>query len=142
MHEVNTPEQFIEIYARVPGKMIYSENYRFDSAGNYLGTAGYADGHWGKQVVYAMYRLHFGDFAGIPSKLLYFVLGIMLTVLCISGMEIWLAKKANPPLATRLWHCVVWVRWWVGGVGWPILAQIAIVFCTNIFFLITPSDKS
>ena len=23
-------------------------------------------------------------------------------------MEIWLAKKANPPLATRLWHCVVW----------------------------------
>ena len=108
VHEVNTPEQFIEIYARVPGKMIYSENYRFDSAGNYLGAAGYADGHWGKQVVYAMYRLHFGDFAGIPSKLLYFVLGIMLTVLCISGMEIWLAKKANPPLATRLWHCVVW----------------------------------
>ncbi|WP_218312500.1 PepSY-associated TM helix domain-containing protein [Alteromonas antoniana] len=108
VHERGSPQQFIEIYAKAPGKMIYSENYRFDSQGEFLGTAGYQDGHWGKQLVYSLYRLHFGDFAGVPSKLLYFVLGIMLTVLCISGMEIWLAKKANPPTLTRLWYAMVW----------------------------------
>ncbi|GGD51339.1 PepSY-associated TM helix domain-containing protein [Lacimicrobium alkaliphilum] len=108
VHEANTPQQFIEIYTQVPGKMIYSENYRFDTAGNYLGTAGYAQGHWGKQLVYAMYRLHFGNFAGIPGKVLYFVLGIMLTALCVTGMEIWLAKKAHPPVLTRAWYSVAW----------------------------------
>lgn len=108
VHEANTPGQFVEIYAQSPGKMIYSENFRFDSSGNYLGTAGYEDGHWGKQLVYSMYRLHFGDFAGIPSKVLYFILGVMLTVLCVSGMEIWLAKKAFPPLLTRAWYATVW----------------------------------
>jgi hypothetical protein len=55
-----------------------------------------------------MYRLHFGDFAGLASKWFYFILGVMLTMLCVSGMEIWLSKKAHPPLATRLWYSVVW----------------------------------
>ncbi|ALM90365.1 PepSY-associated TM helix domain-containing protein [Alteromonas stellipolaris] len=108
VHEVSKPEQFIEIYAQVPGRLIYGEAYRFDTAGNYLGTAGYDDGVWGKQLLWAVYRLHFGDFAGIPSKVLYFVLGIMLTMLCVSGMEVWLSKKAHPVLATRLWYCTVW----------------------------------
>lgn len=108
VHEAYTEDQFIEIYAKAPGKMIYSENYRFDSAGNFIDTAGYEDGHWGKQLVYAMYRLHFGDFAGMLSKVLYFVLGLMLTVLCISGTEIWLAKKADPPVLYRVWQGTVW----------------------------------
>lgn len=108
VHEAYSDDQFIEIYAKAPGKMIYSENYRFDSAGDFIGTGGYEDGHWGKQLVYAMYRLHFGDFAGLSSKILYFVLGVMLTVLCISGTEIWLQKKANPPVLTRVWQGIVW----------------------------------
>ncbi|BFT30111.1 PepSY-associated TM helix domain-containing protein [Alteromonas sp. D210916BOD_24] len=108
VHEVGEPEQFIEIYAKAPNRMIYAEGYRFDTAGNYLGVAGYEHGEWGKQLVWAMYRLHFGDFAGLTSKWLYFILGVMLTMLCVSGMEIWLSKKAHPPLASRLWYSVVW----------------------------------
>ena len=108
VHEVGEPEQFIEIYAKAPNRMIYAEGYRFDTAGNYIGDAGYEDGEWGKQLVWAMYRLHFGDFAGLVSKWLYFVLGVMLTMLCVSGMEIWLSKKAHPPLASRLWYSAVW----------------------------------
>ena len=108
VHEVGEPEQFIEIYAKAPNRMIYAEGYRFDTAGNYIGDAGYEDGEWGKQLVWAMYRLHFGDFAGLTSKWFYLVLGIMLTMLCVSGMEIWLSKKAHPPLASRLWYAVVW----------------------------------
>ena len=126
VHEVGKPEQFIEIYAQAPGRMIYAEGYRFDTAGNYLGRAGYEDGEWGKQLVWAMYRLHFGDFAGVTSKVLYFVLGIMLTMLCVSGMEIWLSKKAHPILATRLWYCVVW-----GSVSALALTAIVDMFFTG-----------
>ena len=108
VHEVGEPEQFIEIYAKAPNRMIYAEGYRFDTAGNYIGVAGYENGEWGKQLLWSMYRLHFGDFAGLVSKWLYFVLGVMLTMLCVSGMEIWLSKKAHPPLASRLWYATVW----------------------------------
>ncbi|WP_018982542.1 PepSY-associated TM helix domain-containing protein [Salinimonas chungwhensis] len=108
VHDVGTPQQFIEIYAQVTDKLIYSENYRFNSQGEFLDTAHYDDGHWGKQLIYSIYRLHFGDFAGLPVKGLYFVLGIMLTALCVSGMDIWLVKQTNPPRLSRVWSAVVW----------------------------------
>lgn len=108
VHDVGTPQQFIELYAQVPDKMIYSENYRFTSAGEFIGTGGYTDGHWGKQLVYSLYRMHFGDFAGVPVKLLYFVLGVMLTALCVSGMDIWLQKQGKPARLVRLWAALVW----------------------------------
>lgn len=108
VHEVGKPEQFIEIYAKAPNRMIYAEGYRFDTSGEFIGVAGYEYGEWGKQLAWSMYRLHFGDFAGLASKWFYFILGVMLTMLCVSGMEIWLSKKAHPPLATRLWYSVVW----------------------------------
>lgn len=108
VHDVGTPQQFIEIYAQVPEQLIYSENYRFTSAGEFLGTAGYEDGVWGKKLIYSLYRLHFGDFAGWPVKLLYFVLGIMLTALCVSGMDIWLEKQGRPARVNRLWQGFVW----------------------------------
>lgn len=123
VHEVGEPEQFIEIYAKAANKMIYAEGYRFDTAGNFIGVAGYEHGEWGKQLVWSMYRLHFGDFAGLISKWLYFVLGVMLTMLCVSGMEIWLSKKAHPPLASRLWYATVW-----GSVGALALTGVADMF--------------
>ncbi len=126
VHEVGKPEQFIEIYAKAPNRMIYAEGYRFDTSGNFIGVAGYEYGEWGKQLVWSMYRLHFGDFAGLASKWLYFILGVMLTALCVSGMEIWLSKKAHPPLATRLWYCVVW-----GSVSALSLTAVADMFFTG-----------
>lgn len=126
VHEVGEPEQFIEIYAKAPNRMIYAEGYRFDTAGNYIGVAGYENGEWGKQLLWSMYRLHFGDFAGLASKWLYFVLGVMLTMLCVSGMEIWLSKKAHPPLASRLWYATVW-----GSVSALAFTAIADMFFTG-----------
>lgn len=126
VHEVGKPEQFIEIYAKAPNRMIYAEGYRFDTSGNFIGVAGYEYGEWGKQLVWSMYRLHFGDFAGLASKWLYFILGVMLTALCVSGMEIWLSKKAHPPLATRLWYSVVW-----GSVSALSLTAVADMFFTG-----------
>jgi len=126
VYEVGEPEQFIEIYAKAPNRMIYAEGYRFDTAGNYIGVAGYENGEWGKQLLWSMYRLHFGDFAGLVSKWLYFVLGVMLTMLCVSGMEIWLSKKAHPPLASRLWYATVW-----GSVSALAFTAIADMFFTG-----------
>lgn len=126
VHEVGEPEQFIEIYAKAPNRMIYAEGYRFDTAGNYIGVAGYENGEWGKQLLWSMYRLHFGDFAGLVSKWLYFVLGVMLTMLCVSGMDIWLSKKAHPPLASRLWYATVW-----GSVSALAFTAIADMFFTG-----------
>ncbi|HAU27058.1 MAG TPA: peptidase [Alteromonas australica] len=126
VHEVGEPEQFIEIYAKAPNRMIYAEGYRFDTAGNVVGVAGYEFGEWGKQLVWAMYRLHFGDLYGMTSKWLYFVLGVMLTMLCVSGMEVWLSKKAHPPLASRLWYSVVW-----GSVSALALTAIADMFISG-----------
>ena len=131
VHEVGKPEQFIEIYAKAPNRMIYAEGYRFDTAGNYIGNAGYEEGEWGKQLIWAMYRLHFGDFAGLTSKWFYFVLGVMLTMLCVSGMEIWLSKKAHPPLASRLWYAVVW-----GSVSALSLTAVADMFFTGSLILV------
>jgi len=108
VHDANSPQQFIEVYARSPNKFIYSENYRYDAQGNFIERAGYEDGYWGKQIIYSMYRLHFGDFSGMVGKLLYFVLGLMLTYLCSSGIDMWLKKMANPPLLTRVWSATIW----------------------------------
>ena len=131
VHEVGKPEQFIEIYAKAPNRMIYAEGYRFDTAGNYIGNAGYEEGEWGKQLIWAMYRLHFGDFAGLTSKWFYSVLGVMLTMLCVSGMEIWLSKKAHPPLASRLWYAVVW-----GSVSALSLTAVADMFFTGSLIVV------
>lgn len=108
VHEPNTPGQMIEIYVKQPGRLIYSENYRFDAQGNYLEAGGYRDGNAGKQVVYSIYRLHFGDFAGMPSKLLYFVLGMMLTVVSATGINIWLKKRKTTDVINQWWPTLVW----------------------------------
>ncbi len=109
VHEPNTEGQFIEVYTKIPGKLIYSENYRFKPDGTFIGTAGYQDGAVGKQAIYSLYRLHFGDFAGLPMKIVYFVLGMMLTLLATSGINIWLLKQNRTQ--SRLagaWHGIVW----------------------------------
>ncbi|MBC3765586.1 PepSY-associated TM helix domain-containing protein [Neptunicella marina] len=108
VHEPGTEGQFIEIYTEIPGRMLYSENFRFDAAGNFISTGGYKKGAWGKQLVYSLYRLHFGQFAGMAGKVLYFVLGIMLTLLCTSGMKIWFNKRAADDALPRIWTALVW----------------------------------
>lgn len=124
VHEPDTPGQFIEVYVKQPGRLIYSENYRFDVEGNFLEVGGYSEGEVGKQLVYSMYRLHFGDFAGLPSKLLYFVLGIMLTVVSVTGINIWLAKRKTTDVINQWWPALVW--------GTPIVLTFSALL--NLFF--------
>ena len=120
VHEPNSEGQFIEVYTKIQGKLIYSENYRFKPDGTYIGSAGYKEGELGKQAIYSLYRLHFGDFAGLPMKLVYFVLGMMLTLLATSGINIWLLKQNRTETRlARVWHGIVW--------GTPIALSISAI---------------
>ena len=108
VHEPNTPAQFIEIYVQKPQRLIYSENYRFTADGEFLALGDYENGPTGKQIVFSFYRLHFGDFYGLPSKVLYFVLGIMLTIVSATGINIWLNKRKTKDIVNYTWPAIVW----------------------------------
>lgn len=119
LHDVGKPKQFIEIMASHPQRMIYSETYRFDAAGSYLGKVGFSDGEPGRQIVYSMYFLHFGHFAGYVSKAIYFLLGLALTVVSVTGINIWLRKRTHRDAFNELWQGVVW--------GVPLALLIAMI---------------
>ncbi len=108
VHDGGTENQFVEVFMQHPDRLIYSENYQFDTAGNYLGKAGFSDGETAKQMAYSVYRLHFGHFAGLPIKFLYFILGLALAYVCISGINIWLIKRRYEDWLNKAWTATVW----------------------------------
>jgi uncharacterized iron-regulated membrane protein len=116
VHDANSENRFMEFYARQPGLLAWSENYRFDTQGNYLGTAGYTKGD-ANQVMYSVYRIHFGHFGGFLTKLFYVVLGLSLTVVSSTGINIWLEKRKYRDALNLVWPGVVW--------GMPLVLVVA-----------------
>ena len=108
VHNAGESSQFVELMASHSQRLIYSENYRFNSEGNYLGKVGFSDGEVGRQIVYSMYDLHFGHFAGYISKFIYGLLGLSLTVVSVTGINIWLRRRSNRDQINQLWVGVVW----------------------------------
>ncbi|RBP50656.1 PepSY-associated TM helix domain-containing protein [Arenicella xantha] len=108
VHDTGTPGQFIEIYAQYPNRLIYSDNFVFDASGNFIKQEGFSDGAIGKQIIYSMYRLHFGHFGGWWTKVVYVLLGLALTVISVSGINIWLAKRRRKDLINYCWNGFVW----------------------------------
>lgn len=117
VHDAPTKNRFMEFYVQQPGMLAWSENYRFDTAGNYLGTAGYTEGG-ATQVMYSVYRLHFGHFGGFLTKLFYVVLGLSLTVVSATGINIWLEKRKYRDALNLMWPGVVW--------GMPLSLTVAV----------------
>ncbi len=108
VHEPGTEDEFVEIFVQQPGRLIYAESYRFDRAGEFIERGGYLDGPGGKQLVYSLYRLHFGDFAGVGTKLLYGFLGLGLAIVSATGISIWLAKRKREDVLNAVWPAFVW----------------------------------
>lgn len=104
----NSPQQYILLGAQHPDSLIYAEQYRFDQQGNYLGKVGYSDGAPGKQVVFSLYRLHFGHFGGWPVLVLYVILGIALAAVSVTGINIWLVKRKKRDFINNIWAGLVW----------------------------------
>ncbi|MCM2681280.1 PepSY-associated TM helix domain-containing protein [Echinimonas agarilytica] len=108
IQEPGTEQQYLEIAAAVDGRFIYSEIYRFESDGSMINHQGFSDGPTARQVAYSVYRIHFGHFSGYAVKILYFVLGLALTVVCVSGIHIWLNKKPRRHWMNLVWPGFLW----------------------------------
>ena len=108
VHDAGTPQRYAEVLATVKGRLIYSENYLFDADGQFLHKRGFSDGDAGKQIIYSIYRLHFGRFGGFGIKLLFAVLGVALTVVSATGINIWLARRRCKSYLDDLWTGIVW----------------------------------
>ncbi|MBL4783251.1 MAG: PepSY domain-containing protein [Porticoccaceae bacterium] len=107
-HKLGTRQQFIEIAATLPGRLIYAEMYRYSAAGDYLGSQGLADGSLGRQSLYSVYRLHFGDFGNLWVRLAYGLMGLALTVIAAGGVNIWLARRGGRNCINDIWAATVW----------------------------------
>ena len=108
LEDVNTPKQYVIVGARHSGRLIYAEQYRFDTAGNYLDKAGFSDGDAGRQAIFSVYRIHFGHFGGFTVKILFGILGLALTVVSVTGINIWLARRKTRDSLNNLWIGFVW----------------------------------
>lgn len=108
VENANSPSQYILLGAQHPDSLIYVEQYRFDQQGNYLDKVGYSDGEPGKQVLFSLYRLHFGHFGGLPVMILYVVFGIALAVVSVTGINIWLVKRKKRDFINNVWVGLVW----------------------------------
>lgn len=112
VHDPRTAGQHIQVIGEHPRRLIFGEYYMFDSAGRFHGTAGLSDGELGKQAAASNYSLHFGNFGGLPVKILYFLFGIGITAVCATGTFIWLGKRRrrgiSEPRLWAAWHAVIW----------------------------------
>lgn len=112
VHEPGTRGQHVQITGEHSRRLIYGETYAFDVRGRFIGTSGMSDGALGKQAAASNYRLHFGNYGGLPVKIVYFLLGLALTAVAATGTYIWLGKRRRrgieEPRLLAAWHGVVW----------------------------------
>ena len=108
VEDVGTPGQYMIVGTEHPGRLIYAEQYRFDSAGNYLDKVGFSDGEAGRQIIFSVYRIHFGHFGGFAVKILYAIFGLALTIVSVTGINIWLVKRKTRDYLNNVWTGLVW----------------------------------
>ncbi|WP_212006612.1 PepSY domain-containing protein [Chitinophaga sp. HK235] len=71
----------------------YSSSVHFDLNGNVKKTVNFSQAPFGDKFNAAMAPLHFGNYGGIPIKILYSLLGLTPGILSISGILIWYRRK-------------------------------------------------
>ena len=105
---VGSPGQYLSIAATHPQRLVYEDNYLFDSSGTYLYSHNLSDGAIGRQVVHSAYRLHFGYFGGFPVRIVYGILGLALTIVSVTGGNVWLARRKTRDYLNCFWTGLVW----------------------------------
>lgn len=108
VEDVATPQQYIIVGASHKQRLIYAEQYRFNSTGKYLDKVGFSDGIAASQITFSFFRLHFGHFAGQITKILYLIFGLAMTVVTVTGVNIWLVKRKHRDAINNLWIGCVW----------------------------------
>lgn len=123
LHDPLTKGQEVQISAEHPRRLVFGDTYRFNANGTFLGTAGLSDGEIGQQAAASNYRLHFGNFGGMPVKLAYLLFGTALTAICATGTYMWIGKRRrrghDEPRLLKSWDAVVW--------GMPLVLALTLV---------------
>ena len=104
--------QTLQILTAANQRLIFGEYLQFSPDGAFIGKTGLDDGAFGQQATASVYNLHFGNWGGVPVKLIYVALGLALCVVCVSGVQLWLYKRARKkgpqPRLERSWIALVW----------------------------------
>ncbi len=112
IHHPGEDEQTLQILTAAPDRLIFGEYLQFSPDGRFIGQTGLDDGEFGQQAMASVYNLHFGNWGGAPIKLVYVALGLALCVVCVSGVQLWLHKRARKkgpqPRLERAWIALVW----------------------------------
>ncbi|MAT94960.1 MAG: hypothetical protein CME59_20510 [Halioglobus sp.] len=108
IHHMDSRQQFMEVAARMPGRLAWSEIFRFDAGGTYLGNQGLTAGPTGRQFLYSLYRIHFGTFGPYATRIAWALLGLALTVVSVSGVNIWLSRRGGRDRVDDAWAGLVW----------------------------------
>jgi uncharacterized iron-regulated membrane protein len=108
VHNMGDKNQLLEIAATLPNRLIYSEMYVFEENGEFIEKQGMSDGPAGRQISYSTYRLHFGHFDNFWIKPFYFLMGLMLSLMAVFGMNIWFARRAHRSWINHAWQGWVW----------------------------------
>ncbi|HEV2600626.1 PepSY-associated TM helix domain-containing protein [Sphingopyxis sp.] len=95
-----------------PNRMAGVDSYAFRRDASIYSQQKAVDNNLGEDLLGGMGQLHFGWFGGGIVKIVYFALGLGLTYLAASGVNIWLARrrdKGRPaPGWERAWAATVW----------------------------------
>jgi uncharacterized iron-regulated membrane protein len=107
-----TRGQRIVAEVTAPGRLPRGEDVYYDGAGREIGRGRFVTGELGLQAYSAAAQLHFGFFGGLPVRLIYVVLGCVLTFVTASGVTIWLERRADQgrplPRLRRAWLAWTW----------------------------------
>ena len=95
-----------------PDRMAGTDSYAFRRDASLYNVQKAADNNLGEDLLGGMGQLHFGWFGGGIVKVIYFALGLALTDLAASGVNIWLARRRDKgrraPRWERAWAATVW----------------------------------
>lgn len=130
VHNMGKQEQLFEIAATLPNRLIYSEMYLFRENGDFIEKQGMSDGPAGRQISYSTYRLHFGHFDNFWIKPFYFLMGLILSLMAVFGMNIWFIRRAH-----RSWINYAW-QGWVWGIPIALLiSAITSLISINTYYI-------
>lgn len=81
-------------------------------------------------------RLHFGTFGGYISKWVYFIFGLLLSGLSITGVSVYVLRMIKDRKASVGWSIFIKTAWsGMGAARWPALALTLISFLAAPFLL-------